>query len=97
MDAGKEYPIAIVSKKVYNEQVAENEKNYEKKNKNKRKRDDGDIPNLVFSPGLLLKILTDPKEIILAEEKQMETIKFLKQAFAQYGKIGYVDLKGIIA
>jgi len=96
MDAGKEYPIAIVSKKVYNEQVAENEKNYEKKNKNKRKRDDGDIPNLVFSPGLLLKILTDPKEIILAEEKQMETIKFLKQAFAQYGKIGYVDLKGII-
>jgi len=30
---------------------------------------------------------------MLPDEKQMETIKFLKQVLSEYGKIGYVDMK----
>jgi len=90
---GKEYPITIISKKDYMIQVEEQEKKNEKNNnKNKRKRDENDQPR-PLTPGLLLQILNDPKELLLPQETYKQAIVFLKQTLSEYGKIGYVDMK----
>jgi len=73
-----------------------NKKKKNEKHKNKkRKRDDSNdnTQSKTLTPGLLLKILNDPKELLLPQETYKQGIIFLKQTLSEYGKIGYVEMK----
>jgi len=89
---GKEYPITIISKKDYMIQVEEQEKKNEKHKNKKRKRDESETHSKTLTPGLLLKILNDPKELLLPQETYKHGIIFLKQTLSEYGKVGYVEM-----